>query len=36
MRGSKVDLQVEVSRKEERRQNFRIDLGVRHPDHPER
>ena len=31
-----MDLQVGVSRKEERRQNFRIDLGVRHPDHPER
>jgi hypothetical protein len=36
IRGYKVDLQVGVSRKEERRQNFRIDLGVRHPDHPER
>ena len=36
MKGYKVDLQVGVSRKEERRQNFRIDLGVRHPDHPER
>ena len=36
MRGYKVDLQVEVSRKEERPQDFRIDLGVRHPDHPER
>ena len=36
MRGYKVDLQVGVSRAEERRQNFRIDLGVRHPDHPER
>ena len=36
MRGYKVDLQVGVSRAEERRQNFRIDLGVRHPDDPER
>ena len=36
IRGYKVDLQVGVSRAEERRQNFRIDLGVRHPDHPER
>ena len=32
MKGYKVDLQVGVSRKEERRQNFRIDIGVRHPD----
>ena len=35
-RGYEVDLQVGVSRKENRRQDFRIDLGVRHPDHPER
>jgi Protein of unknown function (DUF4011)/REase_MTES_1575/AAA domain len=35
-KGYKVDLQVGVSRKEERGQNFRIDLGVRHPEHPER
>ena len=36
LKGYKVDLQVGVSRKEERGQNFRIDLGVRHPDYPER
>ena len=36
LKGYKVDLQVGVSRKEERGQNFRIDLAVRHPDHPER
>jgi REase_MTES_1575 len=29
LRGYKVDLQVGVS-------TFRIDLGIRHPDHPER
>lgn len=36
LKGYKVELQVGVSRKEERGKNFRIDLGVRHPDHPER
>jgi hypothetical protein len=34
-RGYKVDMQVGVARKEERRRSFRIDLAVRHPDHPE-
>ena len=32
LKGYEVDLQVGVSRNEERRQGFRIDLGVRHPD----
>ena len=36
IKGYKVDLQIGVSRAEGRGRNFRIDLGVRHPDHPER
>jgi very-short-patch-repair endonuclease len=35
MRGYKVDLQVGVSRQEERGKSFRIDLAVWHPDSPE-
>ena len=34
MRGYKVDLQVGVSRQEEKGKSFRIDLAVWHPDHP--
>jgi len=35
LRGYTVDLQVGVSRKEEKARSFRIDLAVRHPDYPE-
>jgi hypothetical protein len=35
MRGYKVDLQVGVSRQEEKGKSFRIDLAVWHPDNPE-
>lgn len=34
LRGYTVDLQVGVSRKEQRGKNFRMDLAVRHPDMP--
>ena len=34
LRGYKVDLQVGVSRHEEKAKSFRIDLAVWHPDHP--
>ena len=35
LRGYIVDLQVGVSRKEQKGKNFRMDLAVRHPDHPD-
>ena len=35
LRGYAVDLQVGVSRKEQRGKNYRMDLAVRHPDYPD-